>query len=99
MNKGMNVRGEHPMNIRYVVEGRTYTSHRGVYREAVARGYVGNISTLAARLHSGASTWTELTRPVRTSKSRKETIEKKRAEMAEAIAQLDARKATLEEAA
>ncbi|HEY1142278.1 MAG TPA: hypothetical protein VGE88_19045 [Lysobacter sp.] len=100
-NKGMNVRGEHPLPIKYVVEGRTYTGSMGVYREAVARGYVGTPTNIASRLGKGVSTWAELAKPVDQSKSRacKSAAAKKRAEMADAIAALDARKAAIKEAA
>lgn len=87
-------KGLHDERCHFLVEGTPFNSVRGVFTQAVERGFTGALSNIMQRLTSGADTWDELCRPVNPtiSAAKKKTHAGKRAEMAAVIAELDARK-------
>lgn len=87
----------HNDRCRYLIDGVSFQHSCGVYHAALERGFVGAESTIKNRLVRGATTWAELLKPVNEKKASasKANAERKRAEMEELIAAMDARKAAL----
>ena len=79
---------------RFVVDGVQYSGVQSVYREAVARGFNGCMSTVYKRLHEGATTFAAVAAPIPAGKRRsgRAAQSAKQREMQDAIAALDARK-------
>lgn len=87
-------RSHNATSARFMIDGKPYTTSHTVYTAAVERGWTGNESTLQQRIAKGKRTWIELLKPVDQTRStrQKNALQHKRDEMAEVIAQLDARK-------
>ena len=79
---------------RFIIDGKPYATAHTIYTAAVERGWTGNESTIQQRITKGKRTWIELLKPVDQIRStrQKNATQHKRDEMAEVIAQLDARK-------
>ena len=81
----------------YIIDGLRFSSVNAVFHAAKSRGYDGTMQTIHRRLTRGLSTWAEVARqvPKAMSDGGKKSNSNKRAEMAELIRALDARKAAM----
>lgn len=78
----------------FTIDGKPYTTSHTVYTAALEKGWAGSESVMQGRIARGKRTWDELLKPVDQvqSTSQKKLQQRKRDEMADIIAQLDARK-------
>ena len=90
-----------PGTRRVSIEGRVFDSMHSVYTVARHNGFTGCEQTISARLRSGATTWKELLAPVKDISNSVKTLHviraKRKDEMKQLMAELDARKAALNE--
>jgi hypothetical protein len=79
------------------IDGVTYNSTKQIFGIAKQRGFTGTYEALCGRLQHGADTWEALCAPLKESSSRnaKARNAKSKAEIAAAIAAVDARKRQL----
>lgn len=81
----------------FAIEGKVIPTLKILFSLCQKRGYNGSMQNLQARVLKGRRTWAELSKPVyeKMSAARKELAARKKSEMHDICAELDARKKAL----